>query len=228
MMDDFQFDRFSRNLAISASRRGVLKGEVGAMAGIFLSTLSVTRGRAASKVGICHHTSAAKHPVVYIKVDAHAADAHAAHGDTINPDFANDPNNCGRCGVICQDGQTCREGTCVATCTEFILSGGPSPEETIGVDDDLTVYLNGSAIFVNDDQFASELPPNHFTGQNGDQLRIVATDTAFCRSIDPLYLHCASTGAVQVLDANGLDEGCDASRPVPQVFYDKTFTINMP
>jgi hypothetical protein len=63
MMDGQQFDRLSSNLAKIASRRGVLKGVVGATAGIFVSTLSFTRGRAAAKIGVCHHTGSAKHPV---------------------------------------------------------------------------------------------------------------------------------------------------------------------
>jgi hypothetical protein len=83
-----------------------------------------------------------------------------------------------------------------------------SPDETIDVDDDLTVYFHGSAIFVNDG-CASELSPITFTGQNGDQLRVVATDVdPFCRGIDPLYLHCASTGDVHFLDAAGQLDDC--------------------
>ncbi|MFL5761365.1 MAG: hypothetical protein ACJ789_16715 [Thermomicrobiales bacterium] len=65
-MDGHPFDRLSRNLAAGVSRRVVLQGVV-AMAGTFLSTLSATRVRAASNVGVSHHTGPATNPVVYIE-----------------------------------------------------------------------------------------------------------------------------------------------------------------
>jgi hypothetical protein len=76
------------------------------------------------------------------------------------------------------------------------------------------------------------LPPISFSGANGDQLRIVATDVdPYCRRIGPLYLHCTTTGAVQVLDAHGQDlDGCvePGTRPPNFIFYDQTFTIALP
>jgi hypothetical protein len=147
-------------------------------------------------------------------------------------DLLNDPDNCGACGTKCAAGAACRSGQCRSTgCTEFILSGGPSPLETIGVDDDLTISLNGTPIFVNADGIATELAPLSFTAQNGDTLRVIAIDVdPYCRGVDPLYLHCATTGAMQVLDADGQQDGCEfpISRPANFVFYDQTFTIAMP
>ena len=188
---------------------------------------------ALANVVVCHRTRSAKNPIVQIEVSENAIPAHEAHGDAINPDFDNDPMNCSACGVTCASGATCSEGQCVSasSCTAFILSGGPSPTETIGVDDDLTLYLNGTSIFVNNDGLASEIAPISFTAQNGGLLRVVATDVdPFCRSIDPLYLHCATTGAVQILDANGQNDGCvePGTRPANFVFYDHTFTIAVP
>ena len=59
-------------------------------------------------------------------------------------------------------------------------------------------------------------------------MRVVATDVdPSCRAVDPLYLHCATTGAVLALDADGQDDGCGypIARPANYVFYDQTFTI---
>jgi hypothetical protein len=105
------------------------------------------------------------------------------------------------------------------------LSGGTSPTETIGVDDDLEVRLNGVTIFLNNDQFATELPPISFTADLGDQLRVITTNSIIFgghEGIDPLYLHCDATGDIQVLDPVGIDI---ASGPPGEVFSDRTFII---
>jgi hypothetical protein len=105
------------------------------------------------------------------------------------------------------------------------LSGGTSPTETIGVDDDLEVRLNGVTIFRNADQVATELPPIAFTADFGDQLRVIATNSFIFgghEGIDPLYLHCNATGDVQVLDPVGINI---PSGPPGQVFSDRTFVI---
>jgi hypothetical protein len=105
------------------------------------------------------------------------------------------------------------------------LSGGTSPTETIGVDDDLELRLNGVTIFLNNDEVASELPPISFTADFGDELRVIATNStifAAHEGIDPLYLHCDATGDVQVLDPVGVNI---PSGPGGEVFSDRTFTI---
>ena len=104
------------------------------------------------------------------------------------------------------------------------LSGGTSPAETIGVDDDLELRLNGVTIFRNADQFATELPPITFTTDFGDHLRVIATNWIVFgghEGIDPLYLHCNATGDSQVLDPVGINI---ASGPPGEVFSDRTFT----
>lgn len=105
------------------------------------------------------------------------------------------------------------------------LSGGTSATETIGVDDDLELRLNGVTIYRNADQFATELPAIAFSADYGDQLRVIATNSIIFgghEGIDPLYLHCDATSDIQVLDPVGIDI---PSGPPGEVFSDRTFII---
>lgn len=115
-MDPRHFDDLVKRLAVGTTRRNALKVFGG---GIMAGTLGRLRSSTADaapqgKVGICHLTGSASNPVVFITVSANAIPAHQAHGDVINPDFQNDPANCGGCLISCDDGDPCTIDTCVA------------------------------------------------------------------------------------------------------------------
>jgi hypothetical protein len=117
-------------------------------------------------------------------------------------------------------------------CANAVLSGGPNATDDVSVDDDLEVRLNGTTVFVDDNEFATNNPPIQLGPvSNGDQLRVIASDSEIFggnRYLDPLYLHCPATGAVQTLDADGHPpDCCYPPQPGGVVFYDQTFTVSL-
>ena len=123
-MDDQQFDALARTMASGTTRRSAL-GILLGLAGLQLEGTEAAKrrkhenkARAAEKnkdhkVTICHRTHSKKNPFVEIEVDNHAIPAHEGHGDTIAPDFENDVENCGGCGIRCDDDDPCTKDTCV-------------------------------------------------------------------------------------------------------------------
>jgi hypothetical protein len=144
---------------------------------------------------------------------------------------------CGRCGV----GMCCRdvsgEVRCVTAPFDLVLSGGPSPADPLGVDDDLSIVLSKvegpsgrlrvrQSLLDDADQRASLLDPVAFQARNGDDLVIVAGDAGGCSALSPLYLHRPYDGAVQVVSPAGVRSGC-TDQP-PGEFFRETVRIALP
>lgn len=121
---------------------------------------------------------------------------------------------------------------------DYVISGGIEGIYTYyTVDDDITVYLNGSPIFVDADGANNQHAPIPLEASPGDTLNIVATDTmAWNRELGALFLH-LNEGNIQPLNdpytASG-DEDNDDYDPnydideLPYVFLDEEYVISIP
>jgi hypothetical protein len=152
----------------------------------------------------------------------------------------------GAIGDVCDDeGHVCQaNGACACTCPNAIIAGGPGADDTITVDDDLDVFVNGINVFHDDDEFCQGCTPRPPDPQfnpwppialgcinNGDVIQVVASDAEVDHGGDnfeefsPLYLHCPATGAVQELDAVGFPRTPQPNRGQGIEFYNQEFTV---
>ena len=106
------------------------------------------------------------------------------------------------------------------------LSNNSTAAHGFGVDDDVEVRLNGTVIFLNNDEGASNVGSPQLTAQYGDQLRIIASNSTIFGGhefIDSLALFCNANANVQVLEANPTEF---ASGAAGHIFFDRTYTID--
>jgi hypothetical protein len=120
----------------------------------------------------------------------------------------------------------CSNNSEQSVCRSWILSGGPSVSTPIVVDDDLQVMLNGVVLGNDGNGQASTLTPLTFAAEVGDSLGIIARDAqASCRSLSPLWLHCATSGQKRQLFA-GNNDGCAPGR-TPGTFFSEVYTVSL-
>ncbi len=111
----------------------------------------------------------------------------------------------------------------------YTLSGGPSPETPLVVDDDLEVLVNGKTVFLDNDNVSTRDgrtiwngAPITFVASSGDALRIRATNPGGVDSeLSPLYLH-VNAQFVK------LSDGVPKTPSDVFVFFDETFNISIP
>lgn len=101
----------------------------------------------------------------------------------------------------------------------YVISGGPSADAPIYVDDDLIVEVNGKVIFHDGDKTLSTLNPIKFQAYPRDSIHITAINVGGGSKLSGLYLH--SDGKIY-----RITEGISNPESSELVFYDKAFQIS--
>jgi hypothetical protein len=151
------------------------------------------------------------------------------------------PSHCAHEGekvVTGSSGKTCCAGLVVGAggrcvvpsgCADAVLAGAGGPTTSFLVDDDLEVFVNGASVFVDNNENAGNIQPIALGSlTNGDDLRVVASDTAtpvFCggaTELAPITLYCLSTGTSQVINPTRIQ---GSGLPCGEIFFDETITV---
>lgn len=118
----------------------------------------------------------------------------------------------------------------------YTVAGAGSIFEWFGVDDDLTIYLDGVAVYADNDGTQTNLAPFTLSAAAGQTLRIEGVDQNACAArLDALTLHWG-TGDQQPLNedvcrASCVDHPCydpTYAGPWPGTFFDAEYLISIP
>jgi hypothetical protein len=111
-------------------------------------------------------------------------------------------------------------------CTSWIISGGPDRTTPISVDDDLQIMVNGANVLNDTNGMAQNIPPVAFPAQVGQSIGVIARDAnPACRSLSPLWLHCATSTQKKQLFA-GNNDGCAPGRTAG-TFVSEVYTVSV-
>lgn len=118
----------------------------------------------------------------------------------------------------------------------YILSGGSSIFDYWSVDDDITIYLDGSPIFRDTNEEADTHPPVDFLAERGQTLSIEVIDYKYCdRVMDGLVLHWGTASRLALNETVCVsaceDHECydpDFEGPWPETFVDESHIISIP
>jgi hypothetical protein len=96
-------------------------------------------------------------------------------------------------------------------CPQLILSSGPNPSDKIIFDDDGSILntTQGTFILIDNDGLATAHAARFLDANVGDLLRVRVTDWGGCRSLSPLWVHCAATGQSKQLFSGYNGGRCD-------------------
>jgi hypothetical protein len=110
-----------------------------------------------------------------------------------------------------------------STCGSYTIN----KQTGIGVDDDLTILLNGVVVYSDTDHLAVATGPATLDACKGDSLRFIATNWfPPCAGVPPFDITRNADVANEFLDPVGFSGGCNSSVPWNgYVFYDKTFRV---
>ena len=119
---------------------------------------------------------------------------------------------------------------------DYVISGGDTPYHYFMVDDDISFYLNGQLVYLDDDGGQNLHAPVPVTATPGDTLRLVAEDVQACTKVlDALFLHLNDANIQPLNDAlsvsacedhDDYDPGYEG--PWPNVFLDEQYVITTP
>ena len=106
----------------------------------------------------------------------------------------------------------------------FYILPSQVPAGWWSADDDVTVYLNGTIIFQDKNIATDAFPPVVFWAKPGDNLRIVATDSAgTCHYLTPLKITKGQSSTP--LTGSSVPQVCDHLAPSTNAFFDQTYFL---
>ncbi len=119
---------------------------------------------------------------------------------------------------------------------EYVISGGDTPYHYFNVDDDISIMVNGTTVFFDNDGNQNLHAPVTIEAAVGDTIQIVAVDQVACTALlDALFLHLNEANIQQLNDDYAISacedhEAYDPEYdgPWPNEFFNESYVIAIP